>query len=174
MRKGILISAVIIALVIVVAIIFGLQGAKKTSESEGESIKVVASAEQNEVAQEEEEEQPSEPETSGNSESPQTHTITISSSGFSPARLEINAGDSVVFTNENSAKHWPASVVHPTHRVYPGSDISKCGTAEAENIFDACRGLESGESYTFTFNEEGSWRYHDHLRASLTGTINVN
>jgi len=35
------------------------------------------------------------------------------------------------------------------------------------------RGLAEGESYTFIFNEAGNWRYHDHLRSSLTGTIVV-
>ena len=63
--------------------------------------------------------------------------------------------------------------MHPTHKVYPGSDIEKCGTAEESNIFDACRGLKEGESYEFTFNEKGSWRYHDHLNIKNTGSIIV-
>jgi len=61
--------------------------------------------------------------------------------------------------------------MHPTHTVYPGSDVKKCGSDES--IFDACKGLEQGESFSFTFNEIGSWGYHDHLRASTTGKIVV-
>lgn len=173
MRKGILISAIVIILVVVGALmfsLFGLRDREEISDRNGESIKIVEPSGQNEDETGEIEELPSEPEDSEGRE----HTIRITSSGFLPQEIEINAGDSVVFINEDSSKHWPASAVHPTHRVYPGSDISKCGTASESEIFDACRGLESGERYTFTFNEKGNWRYHDHLRASLTGTINVN
>ena len=77
----------------------------------------------------------------------------------------------VTFFNEDSNKHWPASAMHPTHTLYPGSGIEKCGTGE--KIFDACKGLEQGESFSFTFNEKGSWKYHDHLSVSSTGTIVV-
>ena len=53
--------------------------------------------------------------------------------------------------------------MHPTHTAYPGSGIEKCGTDEEEGIFDACKGLEEGESFSFVFNEAGSWNYHNHL-----------
>ena len=88
--------------------------------------------------------------------------------------MEINKGDIVLFLNEGSSKSWPASDVHPTHTVYPNSGISKCGTVEEENIFDACKGLANGESYSFTFNEIGTWTYHDHLKPYVGGTIVVN
>lgn len=97
--------------------------------------------------------------------------VKITASGFSPKTITIKAGDTVTFFNEDSNKHWPASAMHPTHTLYPGSDIQKCGTGE--QIFDACRGLEQGESFSFTFNEKGSWKYHDHLSVSSTGTVVV-
>ncbi len=99
--------------------------------------------------------------------------VKISASGFEPKTLTVKAGTTVTFINEDSNKHWPASAMHPTHKVYPGSGIEKCGTAEETNIFDACLGLAQGELFSFTFNEKGSWRYHDHLSVSLTGTIVV-
>jgi len=99
--------------------------------------------------------------------------VAITSSGFSPNVLTINEGETVTFVNQVSRRSWPASAVHPTHTIYPGSGIGKCGGAEAGSIFDACRGLGEGESYSFTFNEVGRWGYHDHLRSSLTGTIVV-
>ncbi|MBI4154200.1 hypothetical protein HY501_02600 [Candidatus Woesearchaeota archaeon] len=113
------------------------------------------------------------PETPVTPESPGDNTVEMTSTGFSPATLTIDAGDTVTFTNKDTNPHWPASAVHPTHTVYPGSDISKCGTTEQESIFDACRGLEEGESWSFTFNEKGTWRYHDHLNLGLTGSIVV-
>ena len=101
------------------------------------------------------------------------NVIEITSSGFSPGTLTISKGEKVTWINHDTEKHWPASASHPTHTVYPGSDISKCQTAEKDTIFDSCHGLSSGESYTFVFNEVGSWGYHDHLRANLRGTIIV-
>lgn len=107
-------------------------------------------------------------------EAPNSYTVEITSSGFSPNSLTINAGDTVVFVNQDSRSGWPASVIHPTHTVYPNSNINKCGTNEEIDIFDSCRGLEEGESYSFTFNEVGTWGYHNHLISSKKGTIIVN
>ncbi|MDP3697997.1 MAG: hypothetical protein Q8R47_00265 [Nanoarchaeota archaeon] len=99
------------------------------------------------------------------------HQIAITADGFSPKTITVKAGDMITFFNEDSNQHWPASAMHPTHTLYPGSDIKKCGSGE--QIFDACKGLEQGESFSFTFNEKGSWKYHDHLGISSTGTIVV-
>ncbi|MDO8509201.1 MAG: hypothetical protein Q7S27_05975 [Nanoarchaeota archaeon] len=102
------------------------------------------------------------------------NVITITSAGFGPKTLQIKQGDSVTFVNEDTAEHWPASAMHPTHTVYPGSDIEKCGTVEEIKIFDACKGLKQGEKYMFVFNEKGKWNYHDHLVSGLYGTVEVN
>ena len=99
--------------------------------------------------------------------------IQMTYKGYDPVDLEISVGDSVTFFIVDVDKHWPASDVHPTHSVYPDSDINKCGSNEADEIFDACRGLVQGESYSFTFNEVGTWEYHDHLKPSMKGSINV-
>ena len=106
-------------------------------------------------------------------ETPSEHTIEFTSSGYSPSTLTINKGDTVTFINNADTKTWPASNVHPTHTIYPNSDIKKCGTSVEDSIFDACRGLEKGETYSFTFNEVGSWQYHDHLSSNKKGTIIV-
>jgi plastocyanin len=90
---------------------------------------------------------------------PKTVTVEITSSGFSPNSVTISAGDAVEFVNKDSAAHWPASAQHPTHSVYPESG----GCIGSK--FDACKGLKQGESFSFTFNEVGSWNYHDHLNA---------
>ena len=100
-----------------------------------------------------------------------TNVIEITASGFNPSSLTIKAGETVTWLNNGNAPTWPASAVHPTHRVYPGSDITKCGTGET--IFDACKGLANGESFSFTFNNKGTWGYHDHLNPSLFGKIVV-
>lgn len=100
--------------------------------------------------------------------------VEITSTGFSPLTAKIKAGEKISFVNKDSSKtHWPASAVHPTHTIYPGSGITKCGTADASAIFDACKGLALNEEWTFTFTQKGSWNYHDHLNPSLTGTVVV-
>ncbi len=103
----------------------------------------------------------------------QEFIIRITERGFEPMILEVPRGAKVTFVNESANPSWPASDLHPTHRLYPGSGIEKCGTPEQANIFDACRGLEKGESWSFVFNEVGEWPYHDHLNPSLTGKIIV-
>ena len=95
------------------------------------------------------------------------HTIEITSSGFSPSSLTIKQGDTVAFVNKDSAPHWTASAFHPTHSAYPESGGCIGST------FDACKGLSQGESWSFTFNEVGEWKYHDHLSSGDTGTIIV-
>jgi len=88
-----------------------------------------------------------------------TVTIEIDELGFHPAEVTITAGTTVLFVNNGQAKHWPASDVHPTHEILPE--------------FDANKGLETGETYSYTFNDVGEWSMHDHLNPRLVGTITV-
>ncbi|MDP1706288.1 MAG: hypothetical protein Q8L36_00510 [bacterium] len=101
------------------------------------------------------------------------HRIIYSNNAFEPANLIIKKGDKVTFYNISGDFVWPASALHPTHKNYPDSDIKKCGTADEEKIFDACRKLSPGEDWSFIFNEIGSWPYHNHLQASENGVIIV-
>lgn len=99
--------------------------------------------------------------------------VSFTDQGFNPKAVSIKKGDSVLFVNEAESDTWPASAMHPTHTVYPNSDIKKCGTSEAAGMFDACRGLKTGETWAFQFNEIGKWNYHDHLNAKQFGSIEV-
>ncbi len=94
--------------------------------------------------------------------------ITYTTDGFSPKTVTINKGQAVRWINQGGGDMWVASAMHPTHTVYPGSDIKKCGTAA--NIFDQCG---NGDSYEFTFNEVGEWGYHNHSRANHFGKVIV-
>jgi Raf kinase inhibitor-like YbhB/YbcL family protein len=103
----------------------------------------------------------------GSESGPVTKMVGITSSGFNPSSLTIKTGDTVVFQNNDTELHWPASAVHPTHTVYPESG----GCIGSK--FDACAGLAQSETFTFTFNQKGTWNYHDHLNPGLTGTVVV-
>ena len=88
-----------------------------------------------------------------------TWTVNISSSGFSPPSITISAGDTVTWVNNDNRSHWPASDNHPLHREYSGFDSF---------------GISSGGSWSFKFNNKGTWGYHDHQFPSKSGTIIVN
>jgi len=105
---------------------------------------------------------------------PMNVTVEMSSNGFSPSPTTIKIGGTITFKNMDVIlDHWPASAMHPTHTVYPGSGIDKCGSDEQPTIFDACRGISPGNEWSFTFNSVGEWNYHDHLSTSLFGKIIV-
>lgn len=87
------------------------------------------------------------------------YSIQMTADGFEPDRLEIIAGDSVIFENVDQADHWPASNVHPTHELYAD--------------FDAKRPILPGESWSMTFFRPGIWGFHDHLNPQYTGQITV-
>ena len=101
------------------------------------------------------------------------YAVEITESGYVPATLTIKQGDTVTWANKTSTENWPASAMHPTHEKYPGSSITKCGTAEESGIFDACKGIPEGGSYSFTFNEKGEWGYHEHINVKMFGKIIV-
>lgn len=104
---------------------------------------------------------------------PSSLVVRYTDSGFVSNAVTVRKGGTVTFRNESSKKMWPASARHPDHTVYPGSSIQKCGTANQSSIFDACKGYDNGQSWTFTFNEVGKWFYHDHLNPGSTGSITV-
>jgi plastocyanin len=108
------------------------------------------------------------------SESQEVSTVVVyNDSGYSPRTLSISAGTTVVFRNDSSQPMWTASAFHPTHTSYPNSGISKCDEGDDPENFDACGSVEGGGEWSFTFNEAGSWGYHNHVRASHNGTIVV-
>ena len=109
--------------------------------------------------------------TASNTEARMTATIEITSTEFKPNAVTIKKGGNVTWVNKDNNAHWPASARHPTHTVYPGSGIEKCGSGE--KIFDACDGLSKDETFVFQFNEIGKWNYHDHLDSSLFGSVTV-
>jgi plastocyanin len=80
-----------------------------------------------------------------------TATVQITKTGFVPARVTINAGDSVTWKNADKVNH----------------QVVANGGQFASPI------LAPGKSYTHTFNGGGTFRYHDALHTSLRGTVVV-
>jgi plastocyanin len=85
----------------------------------------------------------------------------------------IKKGETVTFKNQSSNSMWPASAMHPTHRVYSGTSLDEHCPDTTGTAFDACKGFLPGQSWSFIFNKTGTWKYHDHLNPSATGTVVV-
>ncbi len=99
--------------------------------------------------------------------------ITYTDSGFSPSKINIKAGDIVVFKNKSPRSFWPASAIHPAHAVYDGTTLSEHCKNGAKTPFDACKEVAPGSEWSFKFDKTGAWNYHDHLSASYYGTVVV-
>ncbi len=95
--------------------------------------------------------------------------IAFTNKGFEPSTVTIRKGQTVRWVNTSDEDVWPASAVHPTHSLYPQKSPTDCLGSD----FDACRGLKPGESWEFTFDHVGEWRYHDHIHAYRTGSVVV-
>ena len=79
--------------------------------------------------------------------------------GFVPKRLDIEPRTQVRFVNASDEDFWPASNIHPTHLILPELDAKKP--------------IPSGETWAFTFNTRGYWRFHNHLAPEFGGLVVV-
>lgn len=86
------------------------------------------------------------------------NTVNITDSGFSPKEIIIKAGGSVTWENQDSVGHTVNSAVHPTHLVYPPLNLDV---------------IKPGEQKSLAFPAVGTYKYHDHLNPSLTGSVTV-
>lgn len=101
--------------------------------------------------------------------------VTYTDQGFSPSEVTVARGQAVTWVNESSGPMWVASAMHPDHVVYDGTDrTAHCAAGYTGPApFDKCKGEGPGARYTFTFDKEGTWRYHDHINASRFGSVIV-
>ena len=118
------------------------------------------------------------------SDAPMEATVDITSDGFSPQTVTIQRGGTVTWINRMESTAWVASAMHPTHTQYPGVEYGEGSSyqgsqgceaqgVQKEGAFDSCEGISTGEAFSFTFNEVGEWRYHNHFSPSMTGLVVV-
>lgn len=84
--------------------------------------------------------------------------VKITSSGFMPQSITIKKGKSVTWINDDTKDHTINSAPHPTHTTYPRLNIGA---------------IKAGTKASLSFPDAGSYKYHDHLNPSLTGSITV-
>lgn len=109
----------------------------------------------------------------GNTEAADGATLVVlTDGGFVPETITVPKGGVVTWINEGRGSMWVASDIHPTHEVYSDTTRSEhCAAGFAGTIpFDQC---ENGTRYTFTFDQSGTWHYHNHLDSAQTGTVIV-
>jgi plastocyanin len=85
--------------------------------------------------------------------------VAYTDDGFSPQSITVKVGSMVTFFNESTTDMWVASALHPTHQELPG--------------FDQLKGEAAGSSYSFTIDQAGTWRFHDHLNPTAFGSVVV-
>jgi plastocyanin len=95
--------------------------------------------------------------------------VTYSTSGFSPATVTIQRGETVTWQSDGSAM-WIGSNDHPTHTQYSGTSREEHCAAGDRDAFDQCA---VGETYSFTFDKAGTWGYHNHRSTSHLGQVIV-
>jgi plastocyanin len=115
------------------------------------------------------------------------NVIQITDTGFKPTSLTIKKGEVVTFISKATAPVWPAGDDHPTHDAYPSAAYAKEGD-EAKSfgskacveygirkgdVFEPCKLLLPEETFSFRFNERGTWSFHNHVRPEHTGKITV-
>ena len=100
-------------------------------------------------------------------------TVAYTDQGFSPKSVSVPLGTTVTFVNQSSKGMWVASAPHPAHTVYSGTSLSQHCPDTANASFDECTAVASGNSFSFTFNKEGTWKYHNHVDATKFGTVIV-
>lgn len=102
---------------------------------------------------------------------PSEVTVTYSASGFSPASVTIKQGTKVTFTSTDGSAMWVGVDDHPTHTKYTGTTKNEhCASGATSADFDQCT---KGSTYSFVFDKEGTWGYHNHVQASATGVVVV-
>jgi len=78
------------------------------------------------------------------------NTVSITNANFSPHTLDVTAGTTVTWINNDKAPH---SV-----------------TSDAKGLFDSGP-IQPGASFTFTFSQAGTFPYHSNNEPAYTGTI---
>jgi plastocyanin len=81
-----------------------------------------------------------------------TITVKIIPGAFAPARVTVNSGDTVTWTNNTNGQHQVVS--------------------DDANFVSPV--LKAGQSYSYTFKAAAGYAYHDSLHPALKGSVKVN
>jgi len=80
--------------------------------------------------------------------------VTIQDMAFSPATIKVKVGDTVTWTNQDSTSHTVTA------------DSTSADAPDSPT-------LSKGDTYKFTFNKAGTYKYHCTFHSFMTGTVIV-
>lgn len=90
----------------------------------------------------------------------QAGKVSMTAGGFSPETITIKAGDTVTWTNADSAAHQVATDPYPSE--------------DALASFKAANPALQNATYSYRFTKAGTYTYHDHLAPlKFKGTVVV-
>jgi Plastocyanin len=82
----------------------------------------------------------------------ETNTVDIEDFAFAPVSIKVKKGETVTWTNKDSSPH-----------TVTGTDGAKMDSGT----------LDQGKTYSFTFDEAGTFTYKCDFHPSMTGTVVV-
>ncbi|MFI5270652.1 MAG: cupredoxin domain-containing protein [Candidatus Saccharimonadales bacterium] len=86
--------------------------------------------------------------------------VSITDSGFVPATVTIKVGQAVVWTNDAVTSHFVIS---------DDPVPLKAGEPQPNSV----QSIKPGDTYSYVFNQAGSYGYHDTIDPSFQGTVVV-
>lgn len=97
--------------------------------------------------------------TNMNSQSSSTNTeatdkVMIANFAFAPSNITVKKGTTVTWTNNDSMVH----------------DVTETDGQDGPHSGN----LANGQTYTFTYNTVGTFKYHCSIHPSMTGSVTVN
>lgn len=92
-------------------------------------------------------------------------TVKYSDAGFEPREITVTKGTTVTFVNNTQIPLWAVTDPHPDHTDYPAFDAA--ANRQQGDM------PKPGEDFVFTFEQAGTFGYHNHAAPEHTGTIVV-
>ena len=97
-------------------------------------------------------------------------TVTIQNIAFKPSSMKVLQGTEVTWTSKDEGVRHTATSGKPGTRAVAG--VSKGSDAKADGVFDGDM-PDAGSSFSFTFDETGTFKYFCEIHPSMTGSIVV-
>jgi plastocyanin len=98
---------------------------------------------------------------------PETHDVSMIDNEFVPADITINVGDTVRWTNNGQRNHTATSAEEPVGSIF-----------NSDSQFPLPTGMQPGDVFEFTFNQEGDFPYFCEFHGTpagigMAGTVTV-
>ena len=141
----------VIIILIVLGVIFGIYYFTKSNNT-GVQMPVMQTSTTTTNTQVQTPTTPTNTGTNATASTKKTYNVSIMNFAFNPATLNLNKGDTVVWTNNDSVPH----------QIKSDTLSSLSGPV-----------INNGQSYSYTFNNIGTFNYHCNIHPSMLGSIIV-